>query len=106
MDIDRQELIKQIFKNDHTPAISILPPSLSSEFIKKTRLNKQRKSYGNFSSIKLCYVASNAIYHIIALLLQEQWRNVLGIEIQIEACEAKLFLDKRASMNYDLLISS
>ncbi|WP_194844383.1 peptide ABC transporter substrate-binding protein [Candidatus Clavichlamydia salmonicola] len=118
MAIDRKEIIKQALRSSQLPAHRILPPSLAHGDISTPSLTNKDEalklfkkalinhglSVEDFSSITLNYISSYITDSKISELIQKQWKEILGIHINIEPCEAKLFLEKRSSQAYDLMI--
>jgi oligopeptide transport system substrate-binding protein len=51
--------------------------------------------------ITLTYVSSER-NHLIAQAVQEQWRNALGITVELQAVEGKVFFDRISKKNFQI----
>ncbi|MBM3208097.1 MAG: peptide ABC transporter substrate-binding protein, partial [Chlamydiae bacterium] len=103
--IHREDIVKNLLQGNQTPATGLIPPSMcditphfqdadivlaQKEFaigLKELGISKDK-----FPAIKLSY-NTNSGHHKIAQAVQEQWSQVLGVNVYLENMEWKVFLD-------------
>jgi len=103
--INRDELVDAIGRGERA-AYSVVPPGVSGhrsfEYAWRNdsaeiRKQKARQAYSQSTAprtIKLTYDVGD-IHETIALIVAGMWRDVLGIDVQLEKKEWKFFLDTR-----------
>jgi oligopeptide transport system substrate-binding protein len=92
--VDRQLLVDVISKAHEKPAYTFLPPLFSmSEHI------ETRKITETLPRLKLIYIQSE-LNHLIAQLLERQWN------IDLKACNAKVFYEHLEKKEYDLALGT
>lgn len=117
--IDRQAIVDHIAQGNQIPATGIVPIAMGlqqaplfkdGDAIKAKELLEE--SLGDLSSsrkdlpeITLLY-ASAERNHLIAQALQDQWKQVLGINVRLEAVESKVFFDRVSKKNYTLSLGN
>jgi oligopeptide transport system substrate-binding protein len=119
MAIQRQEIVEHVTQGNQLPATGLLPPALGVaerpyfrdgdiEMAKAafeealTALNQQRET---LPPLSLMYVAGDR-NHLIAQAVQEQWRKALGVTVQLQAVERKVYFDQISKKNYQLAAGS
>jgi len=117
--INRQNLVDHVTRGGQLPATSLVPPTmhltdepyfldaqgqkaaiLFEEALAELHLTKE-----TLPSLKFLYINSERT-HLIAQALQDQWRKVLGIVVELEAMERKVYFDKISHQDYDLAFCS
>ena len=106
LSIHRQEIVENIVQGGQTVATSLVPPSMWNEkntyfsdgdlSSAKTEFEIGLKELGitadELPTIKLSY-NTNSGHHKIAQAITEQWSTALGIRVDLENMEWKVFLD-------------
>lgn len=117
--IKRSEIIEHVIQGSQLPATGLVPPSMGIQqtpYFKdgdkeaaKAMLEEALKAEGltleTLPTISLMYIAGER-NHLIAQTVQEQWREVLGIPVQIHAVERKVFYDRTSKRNFQLAVGS
>lgn len=111
--IDRAAITENITQLGEDPAVEVIPPVLknghSRAFFKdndisaaRMYLDKGLQELGiKASDLHLTYCYENTeIYHKIAQALQQQWKNVLGIQVNLENIENKILMDRLVKRDY------
>lgn len=113
--IDRKQIVDHVFQGNQLPATTLVPPSLglkiSSSFSDADRqgaqqlleegllaLNLSRETLPEWS---LMYRAGER-NHLLAQALQQQWREVLGIHVKLEAIEGKVYWDRISKKDFQM----
>jgi len=73
-------------------------PSLARSHL-RIGLEEQGLALEEFPEIVFEYSLSD-VHRRLALVIQEAWKNELGIEVKLASCEHKVFLDKLSSKSY------
>lgn len=112
--IDRQTIVKNITQMGELVALNAVPPVLKNNrnhtFFKdadisqaKTLLEEGMRELGitreAFKDVVYYYSISN-VNHKIAQALQQQWQNILGIQVKLENAEFKILMDKLVKRDY------
>ncbi len=113
--IDRSFMISHLLPGGQLPTADLVPSALLSsqagqretsaatffqEFLQETGMKKEE-----ILPIKLSYI-SQEVNHLIAQALQREWKESLGLTVELQAVEPKIFYDAVARGNYQLAISS
>lgn len=112
--IDRESIVKNITQMGELAALNAVPPILknnrnhaffkdSDKALAKTLLEEGMKELGiSREKFKDCihYYSSSDINHKIAQAIQQQWFDVLGVQIKIENLEHKVLMDKLTKRDY------
>lgn len=108
--IDRERLVERVTGNGELPAYSWTPPGLAdyeppvpevlalprAERIAKAREAYRAAGYDAERPLRLTlHYNSGAIHQRVAIAVAGMWREVLGAEIELEAIEWKVLLDRR-----------
>ncbi|MCH9626226.1 MAG: Oligopeptide-binding protein OppA [Chlamydiales bacterium] len=114
--INRQEIVDHVTQAKQMPALSIIPSmkgwggsqlcfedndqKKAQAFLQKglEELGLQLK---DFPSLTLSYNTSRE-HQKTAQAIQQQWHNVLGIKIELEHCDWKVYLSKVNKQNYEI----
>jgi oligopeptide transport system substrate-binding protein len=114
--IDRQEIVNNITQLGEEVATQIIPTCLKTEpansYFKDGNLKKSKHYFARglkelgitaeeFPIVTYHYSFSD-LNHQLAQALQQQWAKNLGIKIQLERSDHKVFLDKLVSRDYSL----
>lgn len=114
--INREEIVTNVTQTGEEIGLHLIPKNLmevrSSPFFRDGDVEKARDyfakalieldlSIDELETITLLH-ASTGIYAKVAQALQEQWRKALGVQVKLEGCEYKVFLDKLAKRDYQL----
>lgn len=114
--IDRKEIVQQISQVGQIPATSILPPSFSSQTLPlfdpyaarlylEKGLSELHITKKELESICL-YSKSNQLDKRLAQILQKQWKDILGITIQLEQLDFKSHAQKLQAKDYQIALAS
>lgn len=118
--IKKQEIIDNICQNHEMPAYGIIPPILkdsrytkfipdSSKELARHHFELGLKECGIVASQfpKLTFSAfSSTLEKTIAIALQQQWKETLGVDVLVECLDVKIFLDKLYKRNYQFALMS
>lgn len=114
--INRDSVVQTVGMEDEMPAINFVPPVLKKgkniPFIKsfdpiKAReeleigLKELNMDLRDFEKITMVY-PKYEVSHKIAQVLQQQWRENLGILVKIESVDHVMFLTKTSKKDFDL----
>lgn len=111
--IDREKIVNNITQNGEYPAKTILPPLLRSNndplfscydpVLAKQELELALKEL-SLETLPPIVLSSPTLHWLskISETLQRQWKEVLGIEVQLEKKEFKVFVDEVVRGNYDI----
>jgi oligopeptide transport system substrate-binding protein len=117
--IKRSEIVEHVTQGGQLPATSLLPPSLhageapffldgdtkQAQLYYEQALEALGLTRETAPEISLMYVAGER-NHLIAQAVQEQWRNALGVKVQLQAVERKVFFDRISKKNFQLASGS
>jgi len=113
--INRQALVTHVMQGEQIPAMELLPPCLklqeegyfadgnteeSKELFAKG-LKEMKITREAFPTITFTYGA-NERNHMIAQAIQQQWHETLGIRVNLEAVERKVYFDRVSKQDYQL----
>lgn len=118
--IEKQSIVEHICQGREQPAYGIIPPMLKNQrqtkFIPdgskelarhhfELGLKETGLSASEFPSL-IFSVYTSFLEKTIALALQQQWKEVLGVSVSIEIVDLKIFLDKLYKRNYQFALMS
>ena len=117
--IDRETIANSVFKKVYTPAYTMLPPDILgynpearlTGGVKEARQALAIAGYPNGKgapTLMLAY-SRNANNDLLVEALQQMWRDVLGLSVNLDAMEPAAFTRFRQSLTnarYDLYLSS
>jgi oligopeptide transport system substrate-binding protein len=112
MAIDRATIVERVTKAGEEPAYHFTPPGTAGyqtdarifddlEEARKLLADAGYPAGEGFPSLKLLYNTSDA-HERIAQVVQQMWKKALGIEIQLENMEWKVYLDATQRGTYDI----
>lgn len=113
--INRKEIVDYVTKANQLPATSIVPPSLSpsgGNIFKDNNQEEAQKLFEqgkreladqgiDFPKISLNYVNLDFIHKVVQAV-QQQWKEVLGVEVSLESNEVKTHVDKLSHGQYQM----
>ncbi|MGH7889386.1 MAG: peptide ABC transporter substrate-binding protein, partial [Thermodesulfobacteriota bacterium] len=114
--INRKEIVDNITQLGEETATNVISPSLRDnrticyfkdhdvkEAQRFFRLGLEELGIARSAFPHLTfYYSQNDLNHRLAQTLQQQWTDALGIKIQLEHSEHKIFLDRLRSRNYEI----
>ncbi len=117
--IKRSDIVEHVTQGEQLPATGLIPPSLgvqenpyfadgdqkAAKEAFEEALRAQGLTSETLPTISLMYIAGER-NHLIAQTVQEQWRNALGIIVQLHAVERKVFFDRISKRNFQLASGS
>jgi oligopeptide transport system substrate-binding protein len=114
--INRKEIVQHITQAGQTPATALVPPmpgweitsslfedgnkDLAKELFDKG-LNEIGLKVEHFPKLTLCY-NTNREHQKIAQAIQHQWKETLGIDIELQHFDWKVYLSKISNQDYDI----
>lgn len=115
--IDRRAIVEHVLQAGQQPAMALVPPSVNAvdkgmrHFFSDaaSELAKQRleSAPGWAMRPKLTISYSNIErYHRLAQVLQQQWQETLGIDVELRRMEAKVLYDSIKTGDYQVAIGS
>ncbi len=113
--IDRQVIIDNIVQGGEEVATGLVPPSISGRkevYVEDHNVKEAKRLFkealselgmrrNELPSISLIYNTSEG-HHKIAQAVQQQWYDVLGVRVELQNLEWKVYLDKVQHKNYDI----
>ncbi|MBI3236299.1 MAG: peptide ABC transporter substrate-binding protein [Chlamydiales bacterium] len=100
--IDRQSIVDHILQGGQIPALNLVPPALGLPKREQEEvLCRQEES----CKMTLIYPAREK-NKLIAQVLQAQWQKTLGIQVDLEPLESKVYYDRLSKRDYQLAIGS
>lgn len=116
--INRNEIVTHV-TNGYEPATGIVPTSMglqqapyfldgnkeAASTLFNQAIKEENLSSEEFPELVLTYPA-DVKNHRIAQTIQDQWKKTLGIHIQLEALEPKIWLDRVSKSDYQLAVGS
>ncbi len=113
--INRKEIIENISQMNEKAATSLVPPVLRGKkdlsffsdyapILAKEHFEKGLEELGldrkDFPKLTYSYFASE-LQRNLAIILQQQWKEVLGISVDIQKRELKVFFDQLRKKNFE-----
>ena len=117
--LNRRAIVDHVTQGNQQPALAVVPPSLGLAgypyfhdndgpkgwYAFQEALEEMKLSKDDFPVITLCYGASDR-NHKIAQAVQQQWLKTLGITVNLESCETKVFYEKIANKEFYIVAGS
>lgn len=107
--IDRKAIVDHVTRGGQLPAQRLVPPSmqLQEEPYFSDGDSEQAKMLidEQIAPLRLTYANSERA-HLIAQALQHQWLETLGVKVELEGIERKVFFDRISKQDYDLAYCS
>jgi oligopeptide transport system substrate-binding protein len=115
--IDRPSLVKNLLQGGQLPAYSLVPPCLLPERRPERSVNKKRakelvttyceeRGYSPQSLTFTIVYAAGDRSSKIAMAIQHDIKNALGIDVQLHPCDSKQFYARVSQLDYDMALSS
>lgn len=114
--LDRDSICDHILQAGQSPATSLVPPYIShtspsagSLFVDASRTAARSQLAATDAAraeFVLTYPSGNERYHKLAQVLQQQWKQALGIHVKLERMESKVVYDRIAQGDYQMSIGS
>lgn len=110
LSLDRKAIVDHLLKGGQTVATSLVPKEmgLSEGYFPEKNIEEARaliRHIDSFTPVTISYY-NNERNTVIAQTLQQQWQENLGITIQIEAVEPKVFYQRISQKQYQIAIGS
>ncbi len=117
--IDRQSITEHILQGGQLPATALVPPAMGlsangyfndADPVKAADLlalycEREELTQEEFPPIGLLYVADER-NHMVAMTIKQQIESALGVRIELEAAERKLFYERVSKKQYELAAGS
>jgi oligopeptide transport system substrate-binding protein len=110
--VDRRAVIERAARGGQMPAFVLVPPGLPgyrpppglAEDVQEARRLLAEAGYpGGRGLPQLAILVNKGMDHVpVAEMLQQQWRDRLGLDIRIEQVEWKVFLDMMTGLQYQV----
>ncbi len=116
--LNRHDLIEHVLQGNQQPALGLTPPlwlhtvpffqdgqtQLARQLFKEA-LEENQFTLQTLPSITLCY-ATGERPHKIAQVAQQQWKEALGVNVHLQACESKVYFDRLKKQDYQIGVGS
>jgi oligopeptide transport system substrate-binding protein len=117
--LHRSELIEHVTQGQQLPATGLIPPVMgvqqqpyfkdgdqeAAKELFKEALIAEGFTLETLPTVTLLYSAGER-NHLIAQTVQQQWRAALGITVELQAVERKVFYDRISKKNFQLAVGS
>lgn len=116
--INRQNLIEHVLQGNQIPAKGLIPPSFlhcpahfrdhdidRAQKLLKEALEDMHLSKDRLPTITISY-ANGERAHKTAQVIQQQWKENLGIDVQLQSYESKTFYERLKNKDYQVTIGS
>lgn len=113
--IDRSAMTEHVLQGGQKPAYTLVPPemelktiglNIENKFQEAKRLYEEAiANVGSFDPIVLTYY-NNERNTVIAQFLQQQWETRLGIKVELQAIEPKIYFQKISKKEFQLATGS
>jgi oligopeptide transport system substrate-binding protein len=110
--IDRQAIIERAARGGQQPAFVLVPPGVAGYvsppgFVEDVEAAKRLLAEAGYAGGRglpeLAVLINKSVDHVrVAEMLQQQWRDRLGIRVRIEQVEWKVFLDTVQRLEYQV----
>jgi oligopeptide transport system substrate-binding protein len=110
--IDRQAIIERAARGGQKPAFSLVPPGLEGyspptglreDVEEARRLLAEAGHPGGAGLGEPAILVNKGLGHVpIAEMIQQQWRERLGVNVRIEQVEWKVFLDRISRLDFEI----
>lgn len=116
--LNRSDLVEHVLQGNQEPAMGLIPPSflpatpffadnnpkLARQLFQEA-LDGQKIGLQDLPLISLCYPSGERA-HKIAQVAQQQWKDALGVSVDLQACESKVFYEELTSNHFQIGIGS
>ncbi len=110
--ISREPIIERATRGGERPATALVPPGmagypevpgLSEDVQEARRLLAEAGHAGGKGIGELSILVNRGLGHVpVAEMIQQQWRERLGLDVRIEQVEWKVFLDMTQKLDYQI----
>jgi oligopeptide transport system substrate-binding protein len=110
--VDRQAIIERAARGGQKPAFALVPPGLKGyqsppglreDVEEARRLLAEAGHPGGAGLGEPAILVNKGLGHVpIAEMLQQQWRERLGVNVRIEQVEWKVFLDRISRLDFEI----
>jgi len=117
--VDRKAIVEHVLQGEQLPATGLVPISMGiqkgpyfqdHDVEEAKRLFQKGLAESNLGPSEVpCLTLifpSNEKNYLVAQVVQEQWREALGIHVKIEAVESKVYFDRLVKHDYDMATGS
>lgn len=109
--LDRRALVDHVLHKGGAPARGFLPFSSREHFAEDLLVARKLWQEGceelrYIPSLTLLYSSSVQSTHVLVQALQQQWKAGLGVQIALESCESKVYLDRMQKLDFQLAMRS
>lgn len=116
MALNREELVEHVLQGNQRTAFGLIPNNEHSPYFRdnmgeaarelfKQGLQEQGRDDKEPFQITISY-GSTERAHKVAQVVQQQWKQALGIDVKLNRCEGKTFTEKLMNHDYDVGIGS
>lgn len=116
--LNREDLVNDVLQGNQIPAMGLVPPSFveSHPFFQdhdvtharqlfQEALAEQGITLKNFPKVSIYYAAGERP-HKIAQVAQQQWKEILGVQVELQSNESKVYFDRLKNRDYQLGIGA
>ncbi len=111
--INRQSLVDHVTKGGYTPALRFVPecmdieadPYFSDGDEKQAKDLFQKGLEEEFPTVRFLYCSLQK-NHAISQAVQQDWKRVLGVSVELEANERKIYFERIGRQDYQIAASS
>ena len=110
--ISREPIIERATRGGERPAMALVPPGmagypgvpgLTEDVAEARRLLAEAGHAGGSGIGELAILVNRGLGHVpVAEMIQQQWRDRLGLDVRIEQVEWKVFLDMTQKLDYQI----
>lgn len=103
--LDREKIVSHVLQGGQKAARSLVPPEMG---LKEDGyfLDQQEGNVPRFDQPLTISYANNERNAAVAQAVQKQWENALGIKVQLEAVEPKIFFQRVSDKQYQIAAGS
>jgi len=112
--LDRQAITDHVLQGGYQPAWSLVPPEMGlveadllaedAKFYFAKALKELKLEGKPLKPLVISYKASSR-NSILAQAIQQQWEKVLGIKVELEAVEPKVFFQRISKIDFEIILS-
>lgn len=116
LSIEREKITEKALNGTQSRTFSFVPRALLEEKERKLFEDKVKAQYLLEDGLKelgmakedvhLTYIYGTTNSRLVAEVLQEEWKNSLGIDVQLQAIEQKYYFSKLAEKEFDIAAGS
>lgn len=107
--LNRQEIVEHVTQGGQMPATGLVPESMGLQSqpyftdgdIDGAKAILSTVDFSDTGPIKLLYI-SNERNHLIAQAVQQQWKTALGIEVELEPVERKIYFERISRKDFQI----